>query len=147
MNSRTQVSSECKDKINQIDNSNPENLTLGYLIMMIGEQSSEWEVEKEGSKDATYEDFKKELLKEERHCRVAAVWFQYQSDSGEERTKLVVFYYQPVDADVKETMVYLSGKTELFKEKGLKNASRRLNVSTSDDLEFDVIRSILLHGQ
>jgi len=112
--------------------------------MMIGEQSSEWEVEKEGSKDATYEDFKKELLKEERHCRVAAVWFQYQNDSGEERTKLVLFYYQPDLADVKEMMVYDSGKTELFKQF---ESHLRTDVSTSDDLEFDVIRSKLLRVQ
>jgi len=111
--------------------------------MMIGEQSSEWEVEKEGSKDATYEDFKKELLKEERHCRVAAVWFHYQNDSGEERTKLVLFYYEPELADVKETLVYFSGKTELFEQ--FQSADRRLTASSSDDLEFDVIRFKLLN--
>jgi len=141
MNSEIQVSSEYKDKINQLDNKNPKKNTLGYLIMMIGEQSSEWEVEKEGSMDATYEDFKKELLKEERHCRVAAVWFQYQNDSGEERTKLVLLYYQPALASVKENVVYEIGKTELFKQF---DSHRRLTVKSSDDLEFDVIRSKLL---
>jgi len=53
----------------------------------------------------------------------------------------VLLYYQPALASVKENVVYEIGKTELFKQF---DSHRRLTVKSSDDLEFDVIRSKLL---
>jgi len=104
------VADACVEKFNEIKMKK----TLKYVIFKI-ENRKQIVVEKEGGKDATYEEFSKELPEAE--PRYALVDVAYTTDEGVQQNKLCFFFWSPDDkTSVKDRMIYASSKDAIKKK-------------------------------
>jgi len=126
MASGVAVSDDCVSKFNE--------LKLGhnyrYIIFKLNDNNTEIVVEKAAAPTAKWEDFVKDLPKED--CRYAAYDFEFSVEGGN-REKIVFVLWSSDNAKTKSKMLYTSSKDALKKKLNLMGG----DVQATDASEID----------
>ena len=115
--------------------------TMKYIIYDMNDAMTEIKVLKTGGKEATYDEFLKELPDAE--CRYAVFDVDYVDPKTQSsRNKITFFAWCPDVAKVKPKMIYASSKEEL--KKRLVGLACEIQGSDQGDIEFDeVVKTII----
>jgi cofilin len=109
---------------------------LRYFIYCI-ENKTSIVIEKQGPREATYEDFVSELP--DNDCRYGLIDLEFESDDGRPTSKLVFISWNPDTASVRPKMLY-SGSKEAIK---LVLQGVGIHINATDHSELDWETSIL----
>jgi cofilin len=105
---------------------------LRYLIFVI-ENKKVILIEKQGPREATYEDFVDDLPENE--CRYGLIDIEFESDDGRPTSKLVFITWNPDTASVRLKMLY-SGSKEAIKS-ALVGVGIHINATDHSELDFE----------
>lgn len=90
-------------------------------------------IEKQGPREATYEDFVADLPENE--CRYGLIDIEFESDDGRPTSKLVFITWNPDTASVRLKMLY-SGSKEAIKS-ALVGVGIHINATDHSELDFE----------
>eukprot|EP00761_Pharyngomonas_kirbyi_P011326 gb/GECH01011351.1/.p1 GENE.gb/GECH01011351.1/~~gb/GECH01011351.1/.p1 ORF type:complete len:138 (+),score=24.56 gb/GECH01011351.1/:1-414(+) len=109
------------------------NHKFRYIVYNITSES-QIEVEKTADASATYDDFIKELPKDEPRYAV----FDFEFDAGEgTRNKLVFVNWSPDTAKIKSKMVYASSKNEF--KKALVGLAIEIQATDAAEADYETV--------
>jgi cofilin len=90
-------------------------------------------IEKQGPREATYDDFVAELPDDE--CRYGLIDIEFESDDGRPTSKLVFISWNPDSAPIRLKMLY-SGSKEALKS-ALTGVGIHINATDHSELDFE----------
>eukprot|EP00688_Stachyamoeba_lipophora_P001286 EW710721.1.p1 GENE.EW710721.1~~EW710721.1.p1 ORF type:complete len:140 (+),score=62.23 EW710721.1:14-433(+) len=108
--------------------------TCKYLIFNMDDKLSNIIVDREGAKEATYEEFQSQLPADD--CRYAVVDFGYEGPDGV-RNKLIFVNWAPDVAKIKRKMIFASSKVSL-KDK-LIGISFEVQATDLSEIDYQVV--------
>jgi len=112
-----------------------------YRYIILGMSTDLKEIIVKGTKDlsGTYEDLVAELQKarENGECRYAIIDMPY-SKGGLDKSKIVMFFWSPDDAKMKQKMLYAASKDALVRDLG-SGIAQKVQANDDDDLCKDDI--------
>jgi len=82
--------------------------TKRYLIFKLSSDKKTIEIEKSADRSATYEDFVRDLPKDD--CRYATFCFEYETPKDGKRAKIIFFNWAPENSPTKSKMIYAGTK-------------------------------------
>lgn len=126
MSSGVKVAENCVTLFNEIKLKH----TKRYVIYKI-ENKKEIIVEKEGDKEATYDDFLAAIPADE--PRYAIVDFEYTTEDGRKQEKLVFIFWSPDTGKVQNKMLYASSKDNI--KKSLSGFAKEVQANDMADMD------------
>merc|ERR1711988_1044277 len=105
--------------------------TKRFLIFKITDDKTAIEIEQEGEKAKTYDDFLAAMPENE--PRYAVVDVEYTTDDGRPQDKIVFFLWSPDTCGVKDKMLYASSKDAIRKK--LNGIAREIQANDRSELE------------
>jgi len=102
-----------------------------YIIFKLNDSNTEIVVDKTAPPTATWEDFVKDLPKED--CRYAAYDFDFEVEGGGKREKILFVLWSSDNAKTKSKMLYTSSKDAIKKKLNLMGS----DIQATDAAEID----------
>jgi len=135
MSSGVACNDDCVEKFNEMKIRH----THRFLIYKITDDKTAIEIEKEGLKDKTYDDFLAEMP--ENQPRYAVCDIPFTTPDGRPQEKIVFFLWNPDDGPVKTKMLYASSKDAIRKK--LQGIAKEIQANDRSELDFAEIEKEL----
>jgi len=131
MASGVAVSDECVSKYNELKLGH----SFRYIIFKLNDTNTEIIVEKTAPPTAKWEDFVKDLPKED--CRYAAYDFQFSTPEGGNREKILFVLWSSDNSKTKSKMLYTSSKDAIKKKLNL--MSNDIQATDAAEIDYKVV--------
>eukprot|EP01136_Pigoraptor_vietnamica_P008316 Opistho-1_new@43474 len=106
-----------------------------YIIFKLNDTFSEIVVEKVAPIEASYDDFIKDIPKDD--CRYAVFDFDFTTKEGGKRNKLTFFVWAPNTAKIKPKMLYASSKDAIRKK--LVGIATEIQATDASEIDFEEV--------